>query len=74
MSSILVERNREIITNLLFALEDKLSLKKMQGTVYVTHSREMSHLSKIQISIFLHPFLKTSKWSILMQTPLQLDI
>ena len=34
----------------------------------------MSHLSKIQIPIFLHHFHKTSKCFILMQTPLQLDI
>ena len=40
----------------------------------VTRSREMSHLSKISISIFLHHFLKTSKCFIFMQTPLQLDI
>ena len=41
---------------------------------YVTRSREMSHLSKISISIFLHHFLKTAKCFILMKTPLQLDI
>ena len=41
---------------------------------YVTWSREMSHLSKISISIFLHHFLITSKCFILMHTPLQLDI
>ena len=41
---------------------------------YVTRSREMSHLSKIPISSFLHHFLKTQKCFILMQTPLQLDI
>ena len=40
----------------------------------VAWSREMSHLSKISISIFLHHFLTTSKRFILMQTPLQLDI
>ena len=40
---------------------------------YVTRSREMSHLSKNSISIFLHHFLETSKCFILMQTPLQLD-
>ena len=40
----------------------------------MTRSREISHLSKISISIFLHHFLKTSKCFILMQTPLQLDI
>ena len=43
-------------------------------TSYVTRSREMSHLWKISISIFLHHFLKTSKCFILMQTPIQLDI
>ena len=42
--------------------------------IFVTRSREMSHLSKISISIFLHHFLKTSKCFNLMQTPLQLDI
>ena len=42
--------------------------------MYVTRSREMSHLSKISISIFLHHFLKISKCFILMQTPLQFDI
>ena len=41
---------------------------------YVTWSREMSHLSKKSISIFLHHCLTTSKCFILMQTPLQLDI
>ena len=41
---------------------------------YVTWSREMSHLSKISNSFFLHHFLVTSKCFILMQTPLQLDI
>ena len=46
----------------------------MRWVTYVTRSREMSHLSKISISIFLHNFLKTSKCFILMQTPLQLDI
>ena len=34
---------------------------------------EMSHLSKISISIFSHRFLITSKCFILMQTSLQLD-
>ena len=42
--------------------------------VYVTRSREMSHISKFSIHIFLHRFLITSKCFILMQTPLQLDI
>ena len=53
-----------------------LSLSTHQSTIipYVTRSREMSHLSKISISIFLHHFLKISKCFILMQTPLQLDI
>ena len=41
---------------------------------YVTWSREMSHLSKMSIPIFLHHFLITAKCFILMQTPLQLDI
>ena len=40
----------------------------------MTRSREMSHLSKISISIFLHQCLTTTKCFILMQTPLQLDI
>ena len=42
--------------------------------IYVTWSREMSHLSKISISIFLLCFLITSICFMLMQTPLQLDI
>ena len=42
--------------------------------LYVTWSREMSHLSKISISIFLHHCLTTLKCFILMQTPIQLDI
>ena len=37
-------------------------------------SREMSHLSKISVSIFLHRCLTTLKCFILMQTPFQLDI
>ena len=42
---------------------------------YIWHDqREMSHLSKMSISIFLHHFLKTWKCFILMQTPLELDI
>ena len=49
-------------------------IKKRSSTCGLTQSREMSHLSKISISIFLHHFLKTSKCLILMQTPLQLDI
>ena len=40
----------------------------------VTWSREMSHLSKISISVFLHHILITLKFIILMQAPLQLDI
>ena len=42
--------------------------------LYVTRSREMSHLSKTSISIFLHYSLITDKCFILMQTQLQLDI
>ena len=41
---------------------------------YVTWSREVSHLSKISICIFLHFFLILSKCFIFMQTSLQLDI
>ena len=41
---------------------------------YVTWSREISHLSKISIAIFLHRFIITSICFILMQTPVQLDI
>ena len=44
------------------------------SNAYVTWSREMSHLSKKSISIFLYHCLPTSKCLILMQTPLQLDI
>ena len=43
-------------------------------TQYVTWSREMSHLSKISIPIFLHLFLITTKCLILMQTPLHFNI
>ena len=48
--------------------------EKKGGKTYMTWSREISHLSKISISIFLHHFLITTKCFILMQTPLQLDI
>ena len=40
----------------------------------VTWSREMSHLSKISIPIFLYQFFITLKCFILMHTPSQLDI
>ena len=47
---------------------------KSKINTFVTRSREMGHLSKNSISIFLHHFLITSKCFIFMQTPLQLDI
>ena len=43
-------------------------------SIYVTWSREMSHLLKMSIPFFVHHFLITPKCFILMQTPLQLYI
>ena len=65
----------DICTNPLCSIKSrKLPWSNQLATPFVTWSREMSHLSKNSISIFLHQCLTTSKCFILMQTPLRLDI
>ena len=61
-------------TNWLKIKFEQKKCREGKKLTHVTWSREMSHLSKISIPIFLHHFLITPEGFILMQTPLQLNI